>query len=106
MRRAARTDRNHDEIRTRFRYHGYSWDDLFRLGQGRPDGVVAGKWLGKRNVFVEVKFGNEDLTDDEAKFHREWPGEIIIVRTVEQVDILDAIWRNGAKKGCPDNTGK
>src|SRR3990170_4949044 len=43
MRRDARTDANHAEIRMALRAAGYSCYDLFRLGQGWPDILVLSK---------------------------------------------------------------
>jgi rhamnose utilization protein RhaD (predicted bifunctional aldolase and dehydrogenase) len=79
---AGRVDLNQRAIVDAFRACGWSVTILAQVGSGCPD-LVIGK--GGRNLLVEVKDGKSDLTDDEAKWHGAWRGQVCIVRTVEDV---------------------
>ena len=87
-----RTDGNHAEIREAFRQLGCSVADTSRLGDGFPDLLVGYR---RRNLLVEVKDGSKSpsrrkLSDDEAKFHAEWRGQVAVVETVDDVARLIA----------------
>lgn len=101
---AKRIDKNHPAIRELARKMGYKWHDTFR--QGPLDAIICDGPLGTRNVWVEIKDGNLPLTETEQKFWDTWPGEKVKVISEEHFIVLDAIWKNGVKKQCPDNTGK
>jgi len=39
-----KVDSNHKAIRDDFRSAGWLWEDLHRLGKGKPDGMVLSPW--------------------------------------------------------------
>lgn len=85
MRRAARTDDNHAEIRDAYRNMGCSVLDTFQIGNGAPDMFVA---IGGVTDGVEVKDGKKPpsarrLTPDEERFHDDWRGNIVLVECLE-----------------------
>lgn len=87
MRRASKQDGNHGIIAEAFKKLGWSWANTHQIGKGFPDGV-AGKH--KRNLLIEIKDGSlapsaQKLTDDEKDFHRDWQGDVRIVRCVDDV---------------------
>lgn len=96
MRRAARTDDNHAEIREAYRRMGASVLDTFVLGHGAPDMFVA--MFGITDA-VEVKDGSKPpsrrgLTDDEKRFHEYWAAKIWIIESVDDVcDHIDSMRR-------------
>jgi len=85
MRRAARTDAAHAAIRKGLRKRGYWWCDLFRIGQGVPDALVAHPDWPDVNLLVEVKSLGGELTPDEQLFFNDWPGPKIIAFSVWDV---------------------
>lgn len=77
--RARRTDGNHADVMKAFRKLGCNVADTSRMGGGYPDLTVA---VGAAVALVEVKDGSlapskQRLTDDEAKFHKLFPVEIV-----------------------------
>jgi hypothetical protein len=89
MRRAARTDNNHEQIVKALRAVGATVQSLAAVGQGVPDLLVG--YQGK-NILVEVKDGSKTpsrrkLTDDQVKWHDNWNGGAVAV-----VDSVDAAW--------------
>lgn len=87
MRRAAKVDDNHAEIRSAYRKLGCTVLDTFRAGGGAPDMVVA---LYGINDLVEVKDGTKipsarKLTRDEAVFHAAWNAKVWIIESVDDV---------------------
>ena len=85
MRRKARIDGNHKEIRKAFRDKGASWLDLFRVGDDAPDGLVG--YLGV-NVLVEVKTLEGDLSKGEQEFFDTWKGAAVVCRDTHDVDTI------------------
>lgn len=90
MRRAAKTDANHQEIVAAFRKLGCSVLPLHVVGGGCPD-LAVGK--NKKTILVEVKDGNKPpsartLTKDEQKFHAEWLGSLTVVQDLSDVIAL------------------
>ena len=81
MRKAARIDGNHREIRDAFRWCGYVWEDTFRLGEGFPDALVVTK--SGTIVLLEIKMPGEGLTPKERAFHERFKGPLAIVYGVE-----------------------
>lgn len=84
-RRAARVDANQTEIVEALRAVGCAVLSLAAIGKGVPDLLVWRRGLGY--VLIEVKDGNkapsrQALTDDQARFHDEWPGPVIIANSV------------------------
>lgn len=87
MRIAARVDANHSEIIAAFRKFGCSVWPTHQLGKGFPDAVVA---KNNKTLLVEIKDGAkvksaQALTKDEAKFHDEWHGIVVVVKDLGDV---------------------
>jgi hypothetical protein len=80
MRRAARTDRNHAEIRDCLRNMGVRVFDTARIGGGFPDLVAC---HGGRVYLFEVKMPGCGLTEAEKEFHQVYDGYVSIVYSVE-----------------------
>lgn len=87
MRRAARRDKNHQEIVAALRKAGCTVLDLGAVGCGCPDLLVG--WAGVLTL-LEVKDGAKPpsarkLTDDQRIFHAVWAEcRIAIVTTPEE----------------------
>lgn len=86
MRRAARTDRNHAEVRDALRLVGCTVLDLSPVGDGCPD-LLAG--FQGRNVLLEVKDGKKPpserrLTEAQCVMHASWRGQVCIVTSVDE----------------------
>ncbi|MDE2471665.1 MAG: hypothetical protein KGL35_23795 [Bradyrhizobium sp.] len=91
MRRAARVDANHSEIKSALERIGCYVVDCAHVGQGFPDLVIAwrGRWL-----FLEIKDGakpksRQKLTGAQTIFHAEAAAKNCKVHVVTSVD--DAI---------------
>lgn len=90
MRRAAKTDANHQEVVAAFRKFGCSVLPLHTVGGGCPD-IAVGK--NKKTVLVEIKDGGKpksarELTKDERSFHDKWLGSLFIVEGIDDVIAL------------------
>lgn len=112
-RRAARVDANHLDIVRALRDVGTSVCSLASVGHGVPDLLIGMsgltlvgrfnpqvvRWLLKReediaiydgaNLLMEVKDGAKSpsaqiLTPDEQKWHQEWQGQLMVVRTIDE----------------------
>ncbi len=86
MRRAARTDQNHDEIVQALRKVGATVQSLAPVGAGVPDLLVG---FRKQTFLVEVKNhkappSERKLTPAQVIWHRNWQG--VPVAVVETVD--------------------
>lgn len=86
MRRAARTDGNHAEVRDGLRAMGWSVFDTSALGAGFPDLVVGARGL---NVLLELKDESQPpsrrrLTKAETKFFMSWRGQIDVVESLDE----------------------
>lgn len=88
MRRAARTDQNQPEIVRGLRGRGHEVCILAQLGQGKPD-LLCVDGDTAILILMEVKVPGAKLTDDEEKWHRDWPGPVYIVHSLDEA--LDAI---------------
>ena len=96
MRRAAKRDRNHQEIVAALRKVGATVVDLGAVGQGVPDLLVGHR--GK-TLLMEIKDGEKrpsarHLTDDQEKFFASWNGGgLAVVDNVEaalrMISVLD-----------------
>ena len=89
MRRAARTDANHEEIVKALRAVGASVQSLAAVGHGVPDLLVG--YLGK-TILMEVKDGTKSpskrqLTEDQVKWIDSWTGGSVFI-----VDNVEAAW--------------
>lgn len=85
MRRAAKTDENHQDIVRALRKLGASVQSLAAVGQGCPDILVG--WRGMLSL-LEIKDGSKPpsarkLTDDQVRWHAEWRGPVDVVYSVE-----------------------
>jgi hypothetical protein len=83
MRRAAKVDRNQEEIVVVLRRVGCTVQSLATIGQGCPDLLVG--YRGK-NFLLEVKDGEKSpsaraLTADEHLWHDRWQGEVCVVNS-------------------------
>jgi hypothetical protein len=85
MRQAARTDGNQKDIVSAFRGLGCSVTVLSQVGHGVPDLLIG---IDKVSVPVELKNGDEPLTEDQQEWFRNWKGSKSIVRTLEDAGIL------------------
>lgn len=87
MRRAARTDANHGEIRSLLRALCPVVEDTSRFGSGWPDLML--RTVRGSLWFVEIKDGakipsKRQLTPAEIDFRDRWPMQYRIVETVDQ----------------------
>lgn len=85
MRRAARRDGNHAEVRDGCRACGLAVIDLGSMGDGVPDLLISSR---NRMGLFEVKLPTEreSLTKAQKQFHALWKGiPIEVVSTVEEV---------------------
>ena len=82
MRRAAKVDLNHAEIRDGLREKGYSVADCARMGKGFPDLLVADQ---RKTILVEVKSARGRLTMAQCDFIDKWQGEVIIAYQLQDV---------------------
>lgn len=55
--------------------------DLSAVGGGCPDILIGVRGV---NIFCELKTDRGKLTPDQVYFHREWSGQIAVVRTVDE----------------------
>jgi hypothetical protein len=91
MRRAAKVDKNQQEIVAAFRKLGATVQDLSAVGKGVPDLLIG--WRGV-NYLVEVKRKPErgkvkpsecKLTEAQVVWHGQWKGQVCIVNCVSDV---------------------
>jgi Holliday junction resolvase len=86
-----RIDHNQSDIVKELRQLGFTVAVISMVGKGIPDIIVGHR--GK-NFLFEIKDGNKNisqqsLTKNEEKFHREWSGQIDIIRSTD--DAIDLI---------------
>jgi len=74
--RAAKIDQNQVEIVDALRKNGAFVVSLASVGKGVPDLLVGYK---RHTILMEVKFGNNKLTEDQIVFHGKWTGGILSV---------------------------
>ena len=89
MRRAARTDANHEEIVKALRAVGATVQSLAAVGHGVPDLLVG--YQGK-TILMEVKDGKKspskrELTEDQVKWIDSWTGGSVFI-----VDNVESAW--------------
>lgn len=78
MRRAAKVDTTHGEIRNALRKAGVSLFDSSSLGRGFPDLVCS--YRGYTSL-VECKTTTRDLNEPQRKFRDGWEGTVIVARS-------------------------
>jgi len=79
---AAKVDGNQAEIVEALEKFGWTVISLARLGGGVPDLLCAKQW---RTVLVEVKTASGRLRAVQEGFRIAWPGELWVVRSVDDV---------------------
>lgn len=95
MRRAAKVDRNHGEIRDALRAMGIRVYDASRVGGGFPDLVCS---FGGFTMLVEVKDGRNGFTDDQKGFAGDWQGALSIVRDLDGAQTVARFMRAMAER--------
>lgn len=88
MRRAAKKDRNQDQIVEQLQGLGFSVYKTHGVGSGFPDLVVGGvhrRLNEPATLLVEVKTARGILTDDEEKFFEGWRGAAIVARSAAPI---------------------
>ena len=92
-RRASKTDTNQAEIVEALRAAGASVECLHAVGEGVPDLLIGfgrevwyseGEQNEEINILMEVKSDTGKLTPDQIEWHDAWPGQVAIVRSVEE----------------------
>ncbi len=91
LRRAARTDHNHNSIVDALKKAGCSVLSLAAVGQGAPDLLVG---LAGKNFLLEVKDGDKapsrrKLRPAQVKFFEGWRGQVVKVETIHEA--LEAV---------------
>ncbi len=84
--RAARTDSNQQAIVDAYRAVGWVVFDTHRTGGGYPDLHIA---KDGRSILIECKVPGGRLTPAEREFIENWPGELYVVRSVDEA--LEAV---------------
>jgi Holliday junction resolvase len=84
MRRAAKTDKNQQEIVKAFRQIGATVQILSAVGKGCPDVLVG---FRGSNVLVEIKDGDkvesaQKLTADQRDWHASWNGQVCVANSI------------------------
>ena len=80
-----RVDGNHKEIVKAVEQAGCSVLSLADKGHGCPDLLVG---FRGDNYLVEVKNGAGALTDDQQRFINKWRGQVMVIRSIEEVNIF------------------
>lgn len=80
MRRAAKVDSTHAEIRDALRAAGVSVLSLANHGRGVPDFLCSYRAY---TCLLEAKTGKNELTEDQRDFIRDWGGVVIVANTPE-----------------------
>ena len=88
MRRRARVDANHAEVRSALRAAGWTVVDCAGVGSGFPDLLIA---KHGRVLMVEIKDGakvpsKQKLTEDEVQFHALMAAAGVTVSVVTSVE--------------------
>jgi Holliday junction resolvase len=78
---AKRTDSNQSRIVNALRDGGASVTTLHTVGNGCPDIVVG---LRGVNYLIEIKTDTGKLNSNEIRWHKNWNGQVAIVRTIEE----------------------
>jgi Holliday junction resolvase len=80
-----KVDTNQKEIVEALRACGFSVVHLHAVGKGCPD-LIAGR-LGV-NYLIEIKSAKGKLTPAQVEFHDNWMGQVIVVRSVEDLSAI------------------
>lgn len=98
MRRAAKIDANQPAIVKALRALGCDVLILSAVGDGCPDLLVTAPVFPRRTMLIEIKDGAKPprerrLTTDQVEFHRDWRGEIHVVKSVDEaIAVVTAHW--------------
>lgn len=77
-----RKDSNHTELERQIRALGATTLDLSGVGRSAPDLLVG--WRG-HNILLEIKTESGRLSPGQIRWHREWRGNVHVIRTFEDV---------------------
>lgn len=94
MRRAARLDSNHGEVRVHLERHGWTTRSTAPLGDDFPDIIAAKRML---TALVEVKDGSKvpskrKLSEGQQRFRDTWPGIVITALSPEHALLQLEAW--------------
>ena len=92
--KAARVDANQADIVAALRAIGASVQCLHTVGMGVPDLLVG---LRRVNVLLEVKTARGRLNKREREWHRDWLGQVHVVRNVEEAIAVVVAVSEGAE---------
>ena len=87
MRYKAKTDTNQGEIVKALRHPALhcSVQIIAQCGNGVPDLLVG---HNNKNYLMEVKGDKGKLTDDQVVWHRDWRGQVAVVRSANEAVAL------------------
>ena len=84
----AKVDNNQSEIVNGLRatFGPDCVQDLSAVGRGCPDIAVG---VRGRTLFLEIKGPKGKLTTDQIIWHRQWPGQVDVVTTLQEaIDVI------------------
>ncbi|MEK6591981.1 MAG: hypothetical protein AABZ67_02750 [Pseudomonadota bacterium] len=81
MRRASKVDGQQSVIVAALRRVGWQVRSTSMVGDDFPDLICASRG---RTVLFEVKSAGKEQTQGQREFSEHWPGELYVVRTVEE----------------------
>ena len=82
---AKKVDKNQRAIVQALRQCGYTVLHLHAVGRGCPDLMVGRDGV---NYLIEVKSAKGKLTPQQVTFFGHWQGQVMIIRSVEEVMAL------------------
>lgn len=82
VRKIAKKDDNHNEIKKGLEGAGFSVWDTHQMGNDFPDMIIARNSL---TAVVEIKSGSGKLTKGQIEFKLLWRGKHIVAKSVEDV---------------------
>ena len=86
MRRSARVDANQSEIIRAAEQLGCTVQPLYQVGGGCPDLLLGhASKRGRVNLLIEIKTDAGKLTPEQIRFHREWRGQVAVIRSVPEL---------------------
>ena len=86
MRRAAKVDQNQHPILQAAEQMGCTVVSLAQVGKGCPDALIGhASPRGRVNILIEIKADKGTLTPEQVRFHREWRGQVAVVRCVNDL---------------------
>jgi hypothetical protein len=85
MRRAAKIDTVQPAIVEALKKIGATVQSLGQVGSGCPDLLVG--YMGRSNILLEVKTGNEQPNAGQLAWHQKWAGQVSVVRSAEEATL-------------------